>query len=111
MSDYLARIGEELKYQLLCECKIQKIEDYHNLTHKISFLREENHKFFRMIEEKTEECEELRLRIDHLEASNSEKHHEETPLTDHHKSRLPFASMLSEEITSRIISSNSSRVS
>lgn len=38
--------------------------------HKISFLREENHKFFRMIEEKTEECDALTAKIEQLESHN-----------------------------------------
>jgi hypothetical protein len=63
MSDYLARIGEELNHELLCQCKAQKVEEYGNLMHKISFLREENHKFFKMIEEKSEECDILKSKI------------------------------------------------
>ncbi len=43
-----------------------KISDYNNLTHKISFLRDENHKFFKMIEEKTEECDELKSKLEQI---------------------------------------------
>ena len=32
--------------------------------HKVTFLREENHKFFRMIEDKNDECELLRHQMD-----------------------------------------------
>ncbi len=41
----------------MCECKLQKVSEYNNLMHKISFLRDENHKFFKVVEQKTEECD------------------------------------------------------
>jgi len=60
-----------------------------------------------MIEEKTEECDALTAKIEQLE-SNSCKQEEAHKTV---KWQMPFASMLSSELTSRIISSNSSRVS
>jgi hypothetical protein len=53
MADYLAKIEEEIGKDLLCSCKIEKLDDYANLQHKLSFLREENHKFFKIIEDKS----------------------------------------------------------
>jgi hypothetical protein len=53
----------------------------------------------------------LRSKIEQIETNSSVKYQAETPIAVHFKSQMPFASMLSEEITSRMISSNSSRVS
>lgn len=79
--------------------------------HKINFLREENHKFFKIIEEKSEECDTLRSKIDSMQTRKNSIEVDETPIATHFRSQMPFASALTEEMTSRVISSNSSRVS
>ena len=50
MSDYLVKICKELGKETMCLCKLTKIKGYNCLSHKINFLREENHKFFKLIE-------------------------------------------------------------
>ena len=49
MGEYLNKIVSELSKEELCECKQQKISENMDLSHKVAFLREENHKFFKII--------------------------------------------------------------